>query len=164
MLKELTLTSTVYLVTGYSDLRKGIEGLVAVVQGNRPLMTEEQYVNRQKHSKPVLDEFFAWLGEIHPAGGTKLAKAVQYCLNERTYMYRFLENRSIPVDNNRAENAIRPFVVGRKNWLFSTSPKGAGASAILYSVAATACANGLSVEEYFTQVLRARGTELLLPR
>jgi hypothetical protein len=68
------------------------------------------------------------------------------------------------VDNNRAENAIRPFVVGRKNWLFSTSPKGAKASAILYSVAATACANDLNIEEYFAKVLRTRGAELLLPR
>lgn len=132
--------------------------------GNRLLTTEERYVNRQKHSKPILDEFFAWLSEIHPAGGTKLAKAVQYCLNEKAYLYRFLENGNIPVDNNRAENAIRPFVVGRKNWLFSTSPKGAKASAILYSIAATACANGLNIEKYFADVLRARGTEMLLPR
>ena len=133
-------------------------------EGNRLLTAEERYVNRQKHSKPVLDEFFAWLSEIHPAGGTKLARAVQYCMNEKAYLYRFLENGSIPVDNNRAENAIRPFVVGRKNWLFSTSPKGAKASAILYSVAATACANDLNIEEYFAKVLRTRGAELLLPR
>ena len=133
-------------------------------EGNRLLTAEERYVNRQKHSKPILDEFFSWLGEIHPAGGTKLAKAVQYCLNEKAYLYQFLENGSIPVDNNRAENAIRPFVVGRKNWLFSTSPKGAKTSAILYSVAATACANGLNIEEYFTKVLRGNGAELLLPR
>lgn len=132
-------------------------------EGNRMLTPEERHLNRQKYSKPVLDEFFAWLSDIHPAGGTKLAKAVQYCLNEKAYLYRFLENGSIPVDNNRAENAIRPFVVGRKNWLFSTSPKGARASAILYSVAATACANGLNVEAYFSKVLRARGAELLLP-
>ena len=133
-------------------------------EGNRKLTPEERYVNRQKHSKPILDEFFSWLSELHPAGGTKLARAVQYCLNEKAYLYRFLENGSIPVDNNRAENAIRPFVVGRKNWLFSVSPKGARASAILYSIAATACANGLNIEEYFTRVLRAHGTELLLPR
>ena len=127
-------------------------------EGNRMLTPEERYVNRQKHSKPVLDEFFAWLSEIHPAGGTKLAKAVQYCMNERVYLYRFLENGSIPVDNNRAENAIRPFVVGRKNWLFSTSPKGAKASAIIYSLAATAVANGLNVEEYFTELCQMKQT------
>lgn len=133
-------------------------------EGNRMLTPEERHLKRMQHSKPVLDEFFAWLSEIHPAGGTKLAKAVQYCMNEKTYLYRFLESGSIPVDNNRAENAIRPFVVGRKNWLFPTSPKGAKASAVIYSVAATACANGLNMEEYFTQVLRAHGTELNMPR
>ena len=69
-------------------------------------------------------------------------------------------NGSIPVDNNRAENAIRPFVVGRKNWLFSTSPKGAKASAIIYSLAATAVANGLNVEEYFTALCQMK---LILP-
>ena len=65
-------------------------------------------------------------------------------------------NGSIPVDNNRAENAIRPFVVGRKNWLFSTSPKGAKASAIIYSLAATAVANGLNVETYFTDLCQMK--------
>ena len=65
-------------------------------------------------------------------------------------------NGSIPVANNRAENAIRPFVVGRKNWLFSTSPKGAKASAIIYSLAATAVANGLNVETYFTDLCQMK--------
>ncbi len=86
---------------------------------------ETRYKQRQERSKPILDRLFAWLGEQLPVGGSKLAKAIQYCLNEKVYLYRFLENGSIPVDNNRAENAIRPFVVGRKNWLFSTSQKGA---------------------------------------
>ena len=125
-------------------------------EGNRLLTAEERFVNRQKYSKPILDEFFAWLSEIHPASGTKLAKAVQYCLNEKSYLYQFLEYGSIPVDNNRAENAIRPFVVGRKNWLFSTSPKGAKASAIIYSLAASAVANGLNVEEYFTELCKMK--------
>ncbi len=115
---------------------------------------EVRYKQRQERSKPILDGLFTWLGEQVPVGGSKLAKAIQYCLNEKAYLYRFLENGSIPVDNNRAENAIRPFVVGRKNWLFSTSQKGATASAAIYSLAATATANGLNVEEYFTRICR----------
>ena len=59
------------------------------------------------------------------------------------------------MDNSRAENALRLFVVGRKNWPFSVSPKGARASAILYSIAATACANGMNIEEYFTRAARS---------
>ena len=85
---------------------------------------------------------------------------MQYCLNEKPYLYRCLEDGNIPVDNNRAENAIRPFVVGRKNWLFANSVKGAKASAIIYSLAATATANGLNVEEYFTRLCRS---ETILP-
>ena len=79
---------------------------------------------------------------------------MQYAKNEKQYLYRFLEDPDIPIHNNRAENAIRPFVVGRKNWLFSDSPKGAEASAIIYSLAATAAANGIPVEQYFTDFLR----------
>ena len=152
MLKELTLRSTVYLVTGYSDLRKGIEGLAAVVQ--------QRYTQRQERLKPLLDGLFAWLSSLSVSGGTKLAKAVQYCLNEKQYLYRCLEDGNVPVDNNRAENAIRPFVVGRKNWLFANAVKGAKASAVIYSLAATATANGLNVEEYFTRL--CRGQHLLL--
>ena len=84
--------------------------------------------------------------------------------NKGIFLYTFLEHPDAPIDNNRAENAIRPFCVGRKNWLFSTSPKGAEASAVIYSVAATACANGLNVEEYLTNVFKSNGSELLLPR
>lgn len=106
----------------------------------------------QKHSKPILDEFFSWLESITHAGKTKLTKAVQYAKNEKKYLQRFLKDGNIPIHNNRAENAIRPFVVDRKNWLFSDSVKGAKASAMIYSLATTACANSLNVEEYFTRL------------
>lgn len=125
------------------------------------LTPNERKNQRQERLKPLLDDLFVWLNELPVSGGTKLAKAVQYCLNEKTYLYRCLENGSIAVDNNRAENAIRPFVVGRKNWLFANSVKGAQASAIIYSLAATATANGLNVEQYFTDVLSSN--EIRLP-
>ena len=57
-----------------------------------------------------------------------------------------------------------PFCIGRKNWLFSTSPKGAEASAVIYSIAATACANGLNMEEYFASVFKASGKDAPMPR
>lgn len=121
---------------------------------------DERYTERQERLKPVLDGLFVWLSDLPVSGGTKLARAIQYCLNEKAYLYRCLENGNIPVDNNRAENAIRPFVVGRKNWLFANSPKGAEASAVIYSLAATATANGFNVEEYFTKLCKA---ERILP-
>ena len=125
-----------------------------------PLTANERQSQRQERLKPILDGFFTWLNELPVSGGTKLAKAVQYCNNEKTYLYRCLEDGNIPVDNNRAENAIRPFVVGRKNWLFANSVKGAQASAVIYSLAATATANGLNVEEYFARLCKK---ETVLP-
>lgn len=125
-----------------------------------PLTANERLNQRQERLKPILDGLFAWLYELPVSGGTKLAKAVQYCLNAKPYLYRCLENGNIPVDNNRAENAIRPFVIGRKNWLSANSVKGAQASAIIYSLAATATANGLNMEEYFTSLCKK---DFLLP-
>lgn len=117
------------------------------------LTPEEKQKQRQERSKAVLDGFFAWLNTVHPAGGSKLAKAVQYALNEKKCLYSFLDDSNIPIDNNCAENAIRPFVIGRKNWLFSDSVKGAEASGMIYSLAVTAAANGLNVEQYFTKLI-----------
>ena len=118
----------------------------------KSLSPEERYKQRQERTKPVLDAFYAWLDSFTPAGGTDLAKACQYARNEKKYLYRFLDDPAVAPDNNRAENAIRPFVVGRKNWLFSDSEKGADASALFYSLAATATANGLNVEKYLTEL------------
>ena len=69
---------------------------------------------------------------------------------------------SIPVDSNLAERAVKPFVIGRKNWLFSTSVKGADTSARIYSILNTALLNGLNAEEYLVKVFRSPG-ELILP-
>ena len=126
-----------------------------------PMSSEERHNARQAQSKPVLEAFYAWLDTVEPAGGSNLAKAVQYAKNEKRYLCRFLESGDIPIDNNRAENAIRPMCVGRRNWLFSASVKGAEASAMMYSVAATACANGLKVEEYLTELFRSQ--TLIMP-
>lgn len=76
-------------------------------------------------------------------------------MNEKKYLYRFLDCPEAAIDNNRAENAIRPFVIELKNRLFSDSVKGADASAAFYSLAATSVANGLKVENYFTKLLSA---------
>ena len=104
--------------------------------------------------KKALDDFYAWLETVNPAQGTGLAKAVQYARNEKSYLYAFLEDPQIPIDNNLAERSVKPFVIGRKNWLFSTSPKGADASAAAYSIINTAQANGIDVKKYLTNIFR----------
>ena len=74
-----------------------------------------------------------------------------------------IENGNVPLDNNRAENAIRQFTVGRKNWLFSNTANGAKASAVLYSIVATAQANGLNTEQYLTELFSHSAGTIILP-
>ena len=119
-------------------------------------------MERHKKSKPLLHEFFAWLDSITVSDGSKLARAVSYARFEKKYLCRFLESPDVPINNNRAENAVQPFVIGRKNWLFSASVKGAEASAMLYSVAATACANSFNMKAYFTRLFSQSPGTLLL--
>ena len=129
----------------------------------KEMTAEERYNQRLVKVKPLLDAFFAWLETVPVTGNSKLAQAVNYALNERNYLYTFLENGNVPIDNNRAENAIRPFAVGRKNWLFSNTANGAKASAAIYSVISTARANGLDAEAYLTELFSKPTGTLFMP-
>ena len=120
-----------------------------------PLSPEEKHRRRNEEVKPLLDDFFNWLVAVDPVSGSNLAKAVQYALNEKRYLYGFLADPGIEISNNRAENAIRPFVVGRKNWLFSDSPKGGTTSAMLCSLLVRAIMTGLSAEQYLAKLFRS---------
>ena len=104
---------------------------------------------RQKQSEPVVDAIFAGLkakqGEVPPS--LPLGQAIAYALGQEPKLRIFLSNGAVPIDTNAVENAIRPFVVGRKNWLFSGSSRGADSSALIYSLIETAKANG--IEPYF---------------
>ena len=124
---------------------------------------DERYKERQKTIKPLIDEFFAWLDPLPVSGKNKLAEAIGYAKNEKAYLYTFLENGNVPIDNNRAENAIRPFAVGRKNWLFSNTARGAECSASLYSIVSTAQANGLDTEKYLTELFRNAAGTIIMP-
>jgi len=114
------------------------------------LSSDELYQIRQKDSKLILDDFKQWLLKTSlrtPPKGL-LGKAVAYTLNQWDRLVGYLEDGRLPIDNNMAENAVRPFVVGRKNWLFSGTPEGAEASALLYSLIETAKANKLEPYAY----------------
>ena len=119
----------------------------------RELTNEQRLVMRQEQSKPLLDEYWDWLGSFVPAKGSKLAEAVQYSLNQKLFLMVFLDHGEIDISNNLAENSIRPFVVGRKNWLFCDTPRGAQSSAIVYSLVETAKANGLDPYCYLYYLL-----------
>ena len=92
---------------------------------------------------------------IHPktSCGKRNAKALQYSINQEDYLRVFLSDPNVPMDNNLAEQAIRPFTLSRKNWVTINSPKGADASAVIYSLVETAKANHLSVQAYLEYLL-----------
>lgn len=109
---------------------------------------------RLKDAQPVLESLREWLdntGLITPPGGL-LGKAVSYALSQWPRLVEYVQDGRLLMDNNLAENAVRPFVVGRKNWLFAETPAGAHASAALYSLIETAKSNGLEPYWYLRHV------------
>ena len=116
------------------------------------LTAEERLRQRKEKSGPVLEAYWKWLNTIpRPTG--KLKDAVTYAQNQRAHLSAFLEHGEIEISNNQVENAIRPFVVGRKGWLFADTPQGAEASAIIYSLMETAKANSLRLDDYLLHLL-----------
>lgn len=113
---------------------------------------EERYALRLEQSKPVLDAFQAWLKvkKRQTLPKSALGLAISYSLNQFDKVSNFLLDGRLELSNNRAERAIKPFIIGRKNFLFSNTPKGATASAIIYSIVETAKANHLSPFHYLT--------------
>jgi transposase len=117
---------------------------------NKGFDEEQTYQLRQERSRPIMEELEAWLREnvnrIPPK--SLLGKAFNYTISQWARLIRYLDTGSVRMDNNLIENSIRPFVIGRKNWLFSVSPEGARASATFYSLIETAKANGLEPSRY----------------
>lgn len=108
---------------------------------------------RKNKIAPVLDQYWSFVDGLNPVAGSKLDEAVIYAENQRDYLNAFMRHGEVEISNNLAENAIRPFVVGRKAWLFCDTPKGADASAIVYTLVETAKANGLEPSRYLELVL-----------
>ena len=108
---------------------------------------------RLEKEKPVVEGFLSWLDQQAPVRGSRMDKAVTYIQNRRPYLTTYLEDGRCSFSNNLSENAIRPFTVGRKNWLFCDTPNGAQASALVYSMVEIAKANGVNVYHYLTYLL-----------
>lgn len=133
--------------------RNYCDQLFMIERDLKELSPEERKIKRLELEKPVLEAFWCWLENLEVLKGSALGKAVTYALNQRKYMENYLLDGRCCISNNAAENAIRPFTVGRKNWLFADTPKGASASAAVYSIVETAKANGINVYTYLHYLL-----------
>jgi transposase len=127
---------------------------------------------RQELSIPTLEEFFAWLQKMESSTlpSSPTGKAVRHALDQWTKLLTYAADGSVPIDNNYLESHIRPFVIGRNNWLFSQSTAGAHSSAALYSLVETAKANETDPFDYLSLIfkelprsLTVEKLEILLP-
>ena len=132
-----------------------IRQLYAIERRIKGKTTEERYRVRQSESRPIMDKFRQWLEKQKPRilPESKLGKAITYAQNQWPYLSRYLDSGLVEIDNNAAERSIKPFVIGRKNWMFADSVNGANASAVLYNLIETAKANGLEPYAWFRYVL-----------
>ena len=123
----------------------------------KDLSADERLRKRKIKVKPLVEAFFTWVraqvGSNKVLPKSKTMEGLNYCLNQEKYLKVFLTNGDVPIDNSASERAIRPFCLGKKNWVIINSIKGAQASAVCYSIAESAKANGLKPYEYFKYLL-----------
>ena len=159
--------------TGRADMALNlINKLYGIEREGKDVSDEQRLLLRQQKSDPVLTQLKGWLDKTHGqvTPQSALGKAIGYLANNWSKLIRYTEAGHLPIDNNPAERAIRPFVIGRKNWLFSDTAKGAHASALIYSLVETAKANGQEPYAWLRYVLErlplannADDLEALLP-
>jgi transposase len=135
---------------------KRITAIYHVDNMGKDMSDAERLEHRQRSVKPLVDAYFDWLGNIETATmdkGGNLYRAITYSLNQEPYLRVFLDNPIVPTTNNDAERSIKKFCVGKHSWHIIATKKGAQSSAVLYSIAETARANGLKPFEYFQFLL-----------
>ncbi|WP_062383038.1 IS66 family transposase [Pseudomonas abietaniphila] len=131
--------------TGRADIALNlINKLYGIERDLKACGDAERKTGRYEQSLPILAQLKSWIEKTQPqvTAQNALGKAISYLASNWSKLERYVEEGYLPIDNNAAERAIRPFVIGRKNWLFSDTPRGAKASAQLYSLVETAKANG----------------------
>lgn len=134
---------------------KYIDNLFEVEREIEDLSVEEKIEKRKEKSAPILEKFYKWvyLTSEKYITNKKLKDALIYVQNQRENLSKFLEDGRIPLTNSKAERAIRPFAVHRKNWLFADTVEGAKANAIYYSIIESAKANNLNINKYIKYLL-----------
>lgn len=117
---------------------------------------EKRHEYRNKKAPKILAAFWDWVEKQHPVKGSRMDKAITYARNQRPYAEIYLQDGRCSFSNNPSENSIRPFTVGRKNWLFCDTPGGAHASATIYTMVEMARAHELNIEKYLVFLLTKR--------
>ncbi|WP_123015334.1 IS66 family transposase [Vibrio zhugei] len=141
--------------TGKVDIALAkIQKLYALEAHLKPSSAEERWSERQSHAKPILDDLYQWLTTQKVFESSPLGKAIKYTLGQWPKLVRYVDDGHVSIDNNRAERAIKSMVIGRKNWLFANTSRGADASALLYSIIETAKANGLILYDYMVKCMK----------
>ena len=144
------------------DQRMGTSAAKGLDYGNRlfelervfdGLPPDEKHNKRLEQSLPIAEELLAWAKSFANQTKSLTQKATDYYVGQWPYLKNFFLDGRLELSNNRAERSIKPFVIGRKNWLFSNSQKGAKASSVIYSVIETAKENNLRPFEYLKFLL-----------
>ena len=124
---------------------------------DKQLSPEQRYLLRQEKSKPLMEEFNAWIDKIYPTTlpASALGNAVNYCIKYRDGLMRYLEDGRLEIDNNLTEQQIKPLVIARKNFLFSDSVSGAEALCLHFGLIRTAKLHGLDPYNYYIALLKS---------
>ena len=123
---------------------------------DKQLLPEQRHQLRQEKSKPLMEEFNAWIDKIYPTvlPASALGNAVNYCIKYRDGLMRYLEDGRLEIDNNLTEQQIKPLVIARKNFLFSDSVSGAEALCLHFGLIRTAKQHGLDPYNYYIALLK----------
>lgn len=139
-------------VPGHGQAKVGLafcDKMFTIERKLQDLTEQERYLKRLELLKPFMDDFYTWVDGLHAMKG-KLRTAITYARNQKECLMRVLDNGRIQLSNNICEQKIKSIVIGRKNYLFSTSERGARANAIVYSITESAKENGLDPFKYLT--------------
>ena len=130
------------------------EALFAIEKEIAELTPEERYTARQEHSLPILNEFKKWASEQKVPSKSKIGKALTYIDNQWKYLVNYTLDGRLEITNNLAERSIKPFVIDRKNFMFSNTPNGAQSTAVTFSIIETAKANDIDPYQYLLWIFK----------
>ena len=134
-----------------TDAEKGLQYINALFKLDQSFATlspDERYEKRLEQSKPIADAFFVWVDSLRALPKSLLGEAVTYAKKQRVFLNNVFLDGRLEFSNNRCERSVKPFVQGRKAWLFSNTPDGAEASSAMFSIIETAKDNGLNPFQY----------------